>query len=96
MNDKSVKIEESPKIPKEVAGSPSTLTGTENAFDPLAIDEIGAVKKEPVDTPVEEKAGSCDDDAKEKTSETRNGEAENVISETEVIKGKADIFMVLY
>lgn len=48
MNDKSVKIEESPKIPKEVAGSPSTLTGTENAFDPLAIDEIGAVKKEPV------------------------------------------------
>ncbi|KOB73443.1 putative tigger transposable element derived 6-like protein, partial [Operophtera brumata] len=93
MNDISVKIEELPKSPKEVAGSPSTLTGTENVFDPLAIDDEVEAVKDPVDEkkPVEEKAGSCDDDAKEKINEKQNGEANEVISlETEIIKGKSE------
>lgn len=96
MNDISVKIEESPKSPKEVAGSPSTLAGTENVFDPLAIDDEVGTEKDPVDyiKPVEEKAGSCDDDAKEKISKTQNGEANELMSlETEIIKGKLETIL---
>lgn len=84
MNDITVKIEEFPKSPKDVVGSPSTLAGTENDLDPLAIhDEVGAVK-DPVEErrSVEERAGSCDDDAKEKTSEIQNGEAEVIKSKS--------------
>lgn len=92
MNDITVKIEEFPKSPKEVAGSPSTLAGAENEIDPLAIDdEVGPVKYSgDEEKPAEEKAGSCDDDAKEKTSEAQNGEVEVIRLEPVVIKGKSE------
>lgn len=93
MNDIILKIEE-PKSPREVAGSPSTLTGTDDVFDPLALDEDGTAVKDPlmIKKPGEEKVGTCDDDAKEKISETQNGvvdKKEEIRVETEICKGKS-------
>ncbi|XP_037294597.1 uncharacterized protein LOC115445247 isoform X2 [Manduca sexta] len=92
MNDISLKIVESPKSQAGIPVSPSTLAIGENEVDPLAIDdEVGAIKdplvEEPaVETPNEEKAGNCDENAKEKSLEEKpfvDGDKTNVVQKDE-------------
>ncbi|KAJ8731142.1 hypothetical protein PYW07_004306 [Mythimna separata] len=86
MNDISLKIVESPKSHGGVDVSPSGDAGAENEVDPLALDEAevdGA--KEPVEAALEkvdeEKAGNCDDNAKEKViSESQNGSSDSFVN----------------
>ncbi|KAJ0176422.1 hypothetical protein K1T71_007601 [Dendrolimus kikuchii] len=71
MNDISLKIVESPKDQAGVEISPCAESGAENEVDPLAIDEVdaGTIKDpliEAAEEPTIEKAGSCDENAKEK------------------------------
>lgn len=72
MNGISLKIVESPKSQADVVVSPSTLVSADNEVDPLAIaDEVVSIKDPLVEeAPAEvvdgEKAGNCDDIAKEK------------------------------
>ncbi|PZC85821.1 hypothetical protein B5X24_HaOG215183 [Helicoverpa armigera] len=88
MNDISLKIVESPKSHGGVDVSPTGDAGAENEVDPLAIDEAELDRiKEPVSQEVvldkvdEEKAGNCDDDAKEKNiSESQNGSSDSFLN----------------
>ncbi|XP_026739025.1 uncharacterized protein LOC113501910 isoform X2 [Trichoplusia ni] len=88
MNDISLKIVESPKSHGGVDVSPPGETGADNEVDPLAIDDVELEKiKEPVSQDAvvekaeEEKAGNCDDNAKEKSlSESQNGSSDSFVN----------------
>lgn len=93
MNDISVKIVESQR--DQVPGSPSMLAGANSDLDPLVINEGDAPLTEEsyaegtsAKTPQEiEKAGTCDDDAKEKIISESLSE-DNSKKQTEDSKGK--------
>lgn len=98
MNDISLKIVESPKSQGGVDVSPSGDASAENEVDPLALDEAEVDRaKEPVSLDAvlekvdEEKAGNCDDNAKEKViSESQNGSSDNFVNvQSENAKGNA-------
>lgn len=91
MNDISVKLVESLKEQPCAAVSPSGEAGAENEVDPLAIDdaEVGGKAPQLEDTK-EEKAGICDENAKEeKLSENARDDCYNLVAlEAEKIKGQ--------
>ncbi|KAF9795842.1 hypothetical protein SFRURICE_003304 [Spodoptera frugiperda] len=88
MNDISLKIVESPKSHGGVDVSPTGDTSAENEVDPLAIDEGELERvKEPVSQEAvlekvdEEKAGNCDDNAKEENiSESQTGSSDSFVN----------------
>ncbi|CAH0692036.1 unnamed protein product [Spodoptera exigua] len=88
MNDISLKIVESPKSHGGVDVSPTGDTSAENEVDPLAIDEGELDRvKEPVSQEAElekvdeEKAGNCDDNAKEENlSESQTGSSDSFVN----------------
>lgn len=98
MNDISLKIVESPKSHGGVDVSPSGDTVADNEVDPLALDEAEVDRvKEPVSLDAvlekanDEKAGNCDDNAKEKVlSESQNGSSDSFVNvQSENAKGNA-------
>lgn len=90
MNDISLKIVESPKSLGGAEASPSAETVADNEVDPLAIDDAELDKLKEVSVPVpqdaaeekaDDKAGNCDDNAKEKSiSEEQNGSSDNFVN----------------
>lgn len=84
MSDIIVKPVDSPKEPSVEVPLPEAV---ENEVDPLAIDEeVGKLKE----TKPEEKAGCCDENAKEESvSESQNEDSDNLALQSEKIKGKA-------
>ncbi|CAB3227279.1 unnamed protein product [Arctia plantaginis] len=90
MNDISLKIVESPKGHGGVEVSPNAEAVVDNEVDPLAIDEAELDKLKEVSVPVpqeaadeksNEKAGNCDENAKEKSlSENCNETSENFVN----------------
>lgn len=90
MNDISLKIVESPKSHGGVEVSPNAEAVVDNEVDPLAIDEAELDKLKEVSVPVPqeeadeksiEKAGNCDENAKEKSlSENRNESSDNFVN----------------
>lgn len=102
MNDISLKIVESPKTQGGVDVSPSGDASAENEVDPLALDEAEVERaKEPVSLDAvpekvdDEKAGNCDDNAKEKViSESETGSSDNFVNvQSENAKGNAILIL---